>query len=682
MRRPSTTRRLLLATLALVAGALSVPTAALVPGTPLAAAPVAAATAFTMPGDTRYVVDPDKRRIQVSVVLTATNHRTDTKTRRFFYDRAFIAVQPGTTGFKVTSSGAKPTVRVTKRTKTYTLLRIDFGKQLAAGASRKFTLTFDLTDPGGAATRATRIGQSLVTFAAWGLGAESSPGGTVSVVFPAGFTVDVTAPALDGPTPDAAGNIVYSTGRLANPLTFVADFIANRAGSYVESTLQVRIGDQTVPVTLRAWPDDPAWATRVGALLTRGLPALGKDIGLPWTVDQPLIVEEAVSRSAGGFAGRYDPPAGRIEIAYYATSFVILHEAAHAWFDGSLLADRWASEGFASFYALRAAAAIGEKNVVGDELTPALEKLRIPLNAWATPGAAGAAAVDEAEYAATLKLATLVAERAGPDGLTAVWQAIHEGRAAYQAIGPEAVLETSETAPDWRGLLDLLEERTGVAYDDLWATWVVRPEETALLAERATARDLYQATLDRAGTWQIPRVVRDAFRVWQYDQATELLVDAGRALDDRDAVTAEATAAGLTAPAAMRTAFEGPRGFAAAASEADAELAAVAVYRDAAATKPTDPTPFQRIGLWNTDPDQILGEAAAAFSTGDLRATVESASFARSTWQTSGDIGRNRVVAIVASLAAIVLGGWLLLRWLHDRATRRRPVVIRSPGEG
>lgn len=682
MTARSPARRALLVTLALVAGLLSVPAAALVPGTPLAAQTAAAATGLTIAGDARYVVDPDKQRVHVSVGLTATNHRIDTKTRRYFYDRAFLAVQPGTTGFKVTSSGAKPVVRVTKRTKTYTLLRIDFGKQLAAGASRTFNLTFDITDPGGAPTRTTRIGQSLVTFGAWGFGSEGSPGGSVSVSFPAGFAVDVQAAGLAGPVDDAAGNAVFSTGRLANPLAFFAYFVADRPGSYIETALQIPVGDRTIPVTLRAWPDDPAWATRVGGLLTRALPALAEDIGLPWTVDQPLIVEEAVSRTASGFSGRYDPTAGRIEIAYYATPFVVLHEAAHAWFDGGLLADRWASEGFASFYALRAAAAIGEKGVVGDELTPALETVRIPLNAWATPGAEGTSAVDEAEYAAALKLASLVAERAGPDDLTAVWQAIHERRAAYQPIGPQAALETADAAPDWRGLLDLLEERTGAAYDDLWTTWVVRPTETDLLAQRSAARALYVETTQRAATWRLPRVVRDALRVWQYDQATELLVDAGRALDDRDAVLSAAAAAGLAMPDTMQTAFEGPRGFAAASGEADAELAAIAAYGEAVAAKPTDPTALERIGLWNSEPEQTLDDAAAAFGAGDLEATVEAAAFARTTWRTAGDIGRNRVVAIVASLAAILLGGWLALRWLHDRGLRRRSVMARRVREG
>ena len=46
---------------------------------------------------------------------------------------------------------------------------------------------------------------------------------------------------------------------------------------------------------------------------------------------------------------------GHVEIAYYADDFVVLHEAAHAWFNGALLADRWANEAFASYYGPRPA---------------------------------------------------------------------------------------------------------------------------------------------------------------------------------------------------------------------------------------------------------------------------------------------------------------------------------------
>jgi len=676
-------RRVVVIALAVLAAAGSTPARALLPADAPLAAPAAAAASsgLTMVADARYVVDPAKRRVHVAVTLAATNHRSDTRTHRYFFDRTFLAVQPNTTAYKIRSAGAKPTVRVERRTRTYTLLRIDFGKQLGAGASRTFKLTFDIADPGGAPTRTTRVGTSLVSFGAWGFGSVGVSGGSVSVVFPPGYSVEVDAPELGAPTTDAVGNVTYATGALTNPLTFFAYFVADRPSSYKETTLKVTIDGQVVPVTLRAWPDDPEWAKRVGGLLKRGLPALSKDIGLPWSVGKPLIVSEAISRSASGFAGRYNPQAGQIEIAYYASTFVILHEAAHAWFDGGLLADRWSSEGFASWYALRAAKAIGEKKVTGPVLSPDLEAVRVPLNAWGPPGA-DPPTVDDAEHAAALQLATEIAKRAGPGGLTAVWRAIHEQRAAYQPTGSGAALETSTEAPDWRGLLDLLEERTATTYEDLWRTWVLRPTDEALLADRSSVRLRYTAVMRRADPWVMPRVVRDALRAWQFNQAAELLDGASTALDDRDTVLAATAGAGLTPPTTMAIEFQGPRGFAAASAEADAELAAIAAYGDAVAKRPTEPDLVTRLGLWASDPSAALGTAVEAFSGGDLRASVQASAYARQIWTTAADIGRNRVLAIGGSIVAILLACWLLLRSLRDRrgVRRRRRALMAHRG--
>jgi hypothetical protein len=679
MTRPRTgrRRRAALAGLALLAAIGSTPAVALLPaGAPFAPrAAAAAAPALTMTADARYTVDPAKRRVHVAVNLAATNHRVDTKTHRYYFDRAFLAVQPGTTGYRISSDGVKPAVRVQSRTKTYILLRIDFGKQLPAGATRRFRLTFDIADPGGTPTRTTRIGTTLVSFAAWGFGTTGTPGGSVTVAFPTGFNVDVDSQAFGTPATDAAGTITYSTGTLTNALAFSAYFVADRPGALTETTLQIPLDGRTVPVTVRSWPDDPAWAGRVTSLLRKGLPALSRDIGLPWPLDRPLLVSEALSRDATGFAGRYDPPAGEIQIAYYAPSFVVLREAAHVWFDGSLLADRWASEGFASWYALRAARAIGEKNVRGPALTPELEAVRVPLNAWSAAGV-DPVAVEDAESAAALKLAGLVGERAGADGLTAVWQAIHEQRAAYQSSGPGATLETSDAAPDWRGLLDLFEERTNRTYDDLWRAWVVRPTDEPLLDARAALRTRYRALVTRADTWMLPRVVRDALRAWQFDQASELLNSASIALDDRDAVLAATAGASLTPPSTMQTDFEGPRGFAAASAEADAELAAVSAFREAVATRSAQPGILAAIGLWNSDPNAAIRQAADAFSAGDLQASVEASAFAKRIWSSADEIGRNRLVAVGASLAALVLGLWLAIRWFRDRNLRRRSLVV------
>jgi HAMP domain-containing protein len=127
----------------------------------------------------------------------------------------------------------------------------------------------------------------------------------------------------------------------------------------------------------------------------------------------------------------------------------------------------------------------------------------------------------------------------------------------------------------------------------------------------------------------------------------------------------------------MRAAFEGPRGFAAASAESGAELAAIGAYQAAAGSRPPAPDPLEMIGLWNADPVSSLGEAAAAFTAGDLRRTVEASSFAKAIWETARDVGRNRVLAVGASLAAVLLGLWLVFRWFRDRRIRRR--VHRNP---
>jgi len=81
---------------------------------------------------------------------------------------------------------------------------------------------------------------------------------------------------------------------------------------------------------------------------------------------------------------------------------------------------------------------------------------------------------------------------------------------------------------------------------------------------------------------------------------------------------------------------------------------------------------LEAVGLWNADPAGAVDQAAAAFAAGDLQKTVAESALARAIWTTARDVGRNRVIAVGATLAAVLLGGWLLFRWLRDRRVRRR----------
>jgi len=635
------------------------PIAAPSPVIPAAAHPLPDLSIVTI---AQYTVQPASHRVRITLDATIANNKVDTKTTRYYFDTAVLAVLPGTTGFTVTSPGVKPTVRVRSATATYTLLTIGLGRRLYSGHHTPLELTFNLPDPGGAPARDVRIGSSLASFPVWAFATASTPGSSVTVVFPPGYNVQVSAGQAPPATTNPDGSVVYRSGVLATPLSFYWYFVADRPGAYTDHPQIVLVAGDQVPLIVRAWADDPTWATRTGSLFARGLPALATAIGLPYR-GQGLVAQEALSRTLGGYAGLYDPVASTIQVAYNAGSFVALHEAAHAWFNGALVADRWIGEGFASYYATLAAKAL-KLPVTPPQLTPDLIPAKIQLNAWPGVGRSDLS-VENYAYAASYRLATLIAQRAGAAGLRAVWEAATANLSAYQPVHAGAAAETTSLGPpDWRALLDLLEERTSAQYADLWKTWVVRPDEAQLLVTRAAARQLYATVVTAAGAWELPRVIRTAMASWQFDQATTLLGQAQAALAKRSQVSQRSTAAGLTAPEGMQDAFAGTAGPAAATQIGDDELTAIDAIESAAGASAGASGIFGQIGLLGLQPDQQLTQARTDFESGDLVAAGAYAAAAQEAWAGAGGRGIQRLVLVLliagALLLLLVIGGLAL----------------------
>ena len=658
-----------------LAAALLLTTLAPVAGLTPANRALAAATDLTLTTDTTYTVQPSRNRVHVAMDVTARNRTKETKARRFFFDHAFLAVLPGATNVEIKGAkGAK--AKVQKRSKDSTLLRIDFGSRLYSGKSRDFTVTFDLVDKGTPADRDVRVGPSLVTLPVWAHASNGAKGGTVAVRIPEGFDVAVEHGAFDTTTTTADGGTELKTDTLSKPLDFFAFVSAQRPATYAETPLRVPTGDETIELNLRGWADDPAWTERVGDLFTRSLPVLREEIGLPWPHAEPLAVEEAASRTADGYAGLFDPAANRVEVAYWADRLVVVHEAAHGWFNGSLLADRWANEGFAALYASRAAAAIDAAGT-DPELTDALKDHAIRLNTWAIPplmgdGTPEVPPVDEAAatqteaygYAASFALASAIAERAGDDALRAVWADAAADVGAYQpgsglgapATKPETpgALETTGAAADWRSLLDLLEAHTGADFTDLWREWVIRPEEAPLLDARASARQSYERTLALAGDWALPASIRDALRAWDFHAAEQLMADARTVLAQRGALEAMAANEGLDLPDEMQTLFQDGQ-LVEASARAEAERNAMVTIAGAADAKTSDSDPLTTIGMVGEDPGADLVAARAALEAGDLPATLAAADNAYRGWAGAWQEGRRRTLLLIAVLATVVV---------------------------
>jgi hypothetical protein len=654
--------------------------AATVPGA------LAAGPGLTIVTDARYDVQPEAGRIQVTLDMVVANDLADTRTKRYYFDHAFLSVLPGASAVEVSGAGpGTPRASISSRTATHTVIRLDLGRRLYSGRSAAYRLVFDLVDRGGLPTRDIRVGTSLVSFPVWAYATASTPGSTVRVVFPEGYRVEVESGDIPPPTTDAAGRVVFRTGELSKPLAFYAYLVADRPATFAERTESTSVGSTPVDITVRGWADDAAWSERVGGLVARALPVLSERIGLPWRRDGGLIVQESVSRSTGGYAGLFDPAAGQVEIAYDAGDDVVLHEAAHAWFNGTLLADRWANEAFASYYGLEAGAAL---KVAAPAARPAdLETGRIPLNAWGPVGTEDDA-TERYAYAASLDLARAIAERAGPEALRAVWAdaAAHVG--AYQppptaglaASVPGAVPDGPETvdgAPDWRALLDLLAAHSATSFDDLWRTWVARQRDLPVLDARNDAREHYDAVIAEAEDWRLPRTVRDAMRAWRFDEATRLLDDASTILEQRAVIGARAAASGLAVPDTLRVAFESPDGFAGAALEAGTQLDVLSRFDAAVAARPPATDLVADIGLLGASPDDDLDRAGALFESGDMTGSAAAIRSATSAWVSAGDVGRGRLVSSAILGVAALLALILLAAWLRGR--RRRPGVSVAP---
>jgi hypothetical protein len=132
-------------------------------------------------------------------------------------------------------------------------------------------------------------------------------------------------------------------------------------------------------------------------------------------------------------------------------------------------------------------------------------------------------------------------------------------------------------------------------------------------------------------------------------------------------------------PISLKAAFERGQGFAAARSEADAELRTIAAYSTAAASRPERPDVVQQVGLWGATPEAELAGAALAFARSDLATAVQGSLNAQVAWQGARDLGRNRIMTMLgATLAALIAIAFIVGRvraWrrsLGDRAAARR----------
>ncbi len=626
---------------------------------------------------TTYRVDPAGGVVHVTLDITATNLKPDTAQTIYYYNTLGFDLQVGARAVAATSGGRTLAVKTTaKDDYTDVTIRIP---NLYHNQTRKVRLTYDLPGARPRSANPTRIGRAHAEFSAWAWGdAERAD---IRIIFPATFTGDVDV------RPDEKQDPVFSTisGGLA---TYTAKGIARPTEWYAvinvsdaSALTDVRLDIGGKQVSIHAWPEDEAWLDKVSTVLKEAFPALEATIDRPWPVSGELVVTEVSSGEIAGYAGSYDSIDEEIQISEDLDEHVIVHEAAHAWFNRGMFAQRWITEGLADAYAASVVAALNDGKPLDPEPVGPFDRVAFRLNAWPPPSridddtSKSEAYGYDASWTVMRDLVNEMTEARMRD----VFDAAAAETLTYVGAGPA---ETSDLSRDWRGFLDLTEDVGGsTEATALFEKWVVTTTEKPELAARATARARYKALVETGGDWLPGIVIRKPMGGWKFKDAEGAMASAETVVADRDGLRAIVTELGLAFPAALEPAYEladSSDDLAALDARIADWVTATASLRAARDALAVEREPLVVLGLYGSQPDAGYASGLSAWAAGDDAGAVSGSAATMAALAGAAEIGRSR--AIQAGLAVIVAMLVVLLvaivaTWLVSRYRRRAPVA-------
>ncbi len=621
-----------------------------------AAQPVRAAEPYTMATAATYDVQAEKRTIAVRIDVTFTNLTPNPSGAISVFEKVPLAVHDGAAS--ATARDAKGPLKVAlARQGDVNVATVTLRTAVGYKRQARFTLSYQLPD---GRDPSVHVRPSVAIFPVWSFGTSSR----VSVAIPASFEVRADGDALTA-TRDGT-NSVLSSGPIPDPAHWLAIVSAQRETATTTATQTVALDGGTVDVQVRSWVGDEAWGRSTLALVVRALPALEREIGMPYDRAGPLVVSEAVSQGEpAGPLSEMDAGAQDVQVGFDQPPFTVIHQAAHLWFGVDRVSERWLREGLASHFG----AAVAREQKVAAPYDPiartkALHKDAFPLQEWKAGDSDARTAYG---YAASWSFVDRLAAQVGNQTLRAALKRASAGVSAYDPAPAEAPAPTpSAAAPplDARSLLDQLETLSG---QDLAADFrdvVFDAPTVAQLSARRAARTAYAELLTQARDWGAPRRVVAALAEWRFDEAAPEMTAARSWLASRDELVQQIDAAGLSTPERLRDAYLADGGGSAARSELEAERVVVTDYAAALGRSTASRSLFQRVGLLGgPDPDALLASAHSLFADGELRGAADAASQATARLDGAESAGILRlasaVVLVVFALAAVL---WLARR--------------------
>jgi hypothetical protein len=656
----------------LLLAAAAVATSAMV-ATPQVAS---ASDGMTETGVTTYEIVPASRAIQVTIQIsianTAPNDNTGGGLTYYFWNSTGIMVPVSAGEITATSNAGAVSQSIESSDQYYKVVKLSY-PSVYYSQTRVVTATYSIPAAPGA-KGGFRAGTSYASLCAVGNGQDT---GSVSVVAPDGFSLQVLNGDQIKRTVDLGGKQTFSSGTISKPGHF---YSCVEATSAAPTHTAATAGDQAFD--LQSWPEDTTWSRTTRDELAGSVQGLDDLLGLKMPGNTISILE-----SDGGLQDQginYNPANTTISLPENATRSQLIHALAHVWFNTDLLKDQWTSEGLARF---------SEKAAGQGNYAPCT-----PPGIYPGSGTASLAAWQFLTYDSALQESnvatwqsdascyffTKLADAIGADGFKAVLRSLAAGEMAYQGASPGEKSAGGFQPLTAMQVLDLFDEvgMVPAGITDLnqaqamLSSWGVF--DSTELAERSSSRSTYHALLAAARGWKLPLAIRGPMAAWDFSAADKEMAVATQILALREQIAKTLPGFSLDATAIQKQ-FES----AVTPSDMDGLLALTRKEADAAgkvdsATKlrAAGTNVLQAIGLVGADQDKALAQARA-----DLQGAKPdgASSGAQAVMDQVNGAGAQGLLRIAAGTVLLVL--LLLVALLGVFYRRRRQAVSRVLAE-
>jgi hypothetical protein len=301
------------------------------------------------------------------------------------------------------------------------------------------------------------------------------------------------------------------------------------------------IGPADRDIELQAWKEDPSWLVVAEDNAVDALDAIYGFLEHDIPGQSPVIIREAPTRAAGGYASAHDT-AGIVQLDQDGGTTNAEHQMAHAWFGKDNVQELWLREGLADWIATA---------MKGDACKAVTSNPQeLTLSDWLVVKPTAPEDYEDqirAQEAAACGIVTALAARMPEETFKQeVLGSLLDGETKYIGSGgPEA---GTSLAFDFREWLDAVDERGLIPAADADPAYAENrtdldfaqnlldefgiPSNPLELDRRSQARAMYHDFLDMAAPLGAPLAVRKDMDDWNFDRAMQRIEQSTQVYND------------------------------------------------------------------------------------------------------------------------------------------------------